>query len=94
MGERPTKLQLEALEWAEWGEDNFGGGYYTSRVSTKRTAEQCVASGWLERRSLVDCDGDGYHKEPERWRNGYVLTDAGRACLAAERRAQKGAKQC
>lgn len=91
MGERPTKRQLDALEWAEWGADNFGGGYFTSRSATKKCAEQCVARGWLERRRLVACDDDCHALEPERWRNGYALTEAGRQCLAAERRAKGGA---
>lgn len=54
-------------------------GLLTGRTLRKRSAARLVEEGLLAEKPLVVCDGDGFTKEPERWRTGYVLTSQGRA---------------
>lgn len=61
-------------------------GVFTGRTMRKRTAERCVARGWMVNAYLTVCDGDGFSLDPERWRWGYSLTEAGREALHAEQR--------
>lgn len=61
-------------------------GLFTGRVHRKRDAARLVEEGLLYEKSLVVCDGDGFTKEPERWRTGYVLTTHGRTQAEEENR--------
>lgn len=54
-------------------------GMFSSRLFRKKHAEALVDSGLATKQALVVCDGDGFTKEPERWRMGYVLTELGRS---------------
>jgi hypothetical protein len=66
-------------------------GMTTGRALRKRDAERCVARGWLREDQGIMIDGDGYHVEPERRRRVYIITDVGRAALAAVEHGQGGA---
>lgn len=74
---RLTPLQVRALSAVSWGSEHFGalvvGGEAPRRV---------VAA--LARRGLVKdvgavaiCDGDGVTIQPERYRTGFAITEAG-----------------
>jgi len=61
------------------------GWYLTTDGSTRKaTVLSLVAKGLVRELDelVVMCDGDGFHKEPERYRVGYELTDAGRMHVA------------
>lgn len=69
------------LIWADWGERHFGS-VTTSRFLPLRDVRRCVERGLLKSVGLVTlCDDDGFTLDPERFREGYVLTEAGRAAL-------------
>ncbi len=78
---------FDLLELAEHMQKCFGesSGFSTGRTTRKRDAERLVAMGWLRRDSLVMVDGDGYTIEPERYRPGYVLIQAGADALKLAR---------
>jgi hypothetical protein len=88
-----TPPEYDALSFAAHWENVIGpGGLLTNRVIRKRDAERCVRRGWLVSQQLRVCDGDGCALEPERYRLGYVLTDAGRRAFADEERRMAGRK--
>jgi hypothetical protein len=76
-----TKIQRDALYSVAWGVRHFGG-----LVASDATPTRVLRA--LERRGLVAsqgdvlvCDGDGCALDPERYREGWELTPAGRAEL-------------
>jgi hypothetical protein len=76
---------VDVLEWLEWGEKNFGS-LATSRQVRRRDVLRAVERGLAQSvGDVVMCDGDGWIIEPERYREGFTLTDAGRAKLAEHR---------
>jgi hypothetical protein len=78
---------LDRLETVEWGERNFGS-LITSRQFPRRDMLRLVGRGLVRSIGLVAvCDGDGAHVDPERWREGFVLTEAGREAVADRRAA-------
>lgn len=54
---------------------------FSGRLHRRTIAEQLVTEGLLCKTQAVVCDGDGWTVEPERWREGYELTPAGRAAV-------------
>jgi hypothetical protein len=80
-----TPRDLDRLESIEWGEDNFGS-LTTNRQFPRRAMLRLVDMG-LARSigQVVACDDDGWQVEPEQFREGFVLTEAGRKAVAARR---------
>jgi hypothetical protein len=78
----PTKGQARALREAR-RLDRHEMCLTTSRSHPRAVVDACVAAGWLSElpEPVVVCDGEGFTIQPERWRTGYVLTDAGRAVV-------------
>jgi hypothetical protein len=78
-----TRAQFDVLDFARHMQrcHGKGTGMLTGRLLRRSVAESCADKGWLERRSLRVIDGDGWTKEPERFRPGYVLTASGRQAL-------------
>lgn len=78
-----TRTTLDVLQALAWGEKHFGS-LTTGRTIRLRDMRRCIESGLAESVGpVVLCDGDGYTIEPERYRAGYRMTEAGRAVLAA-----------
>lgn len=70
--------RLEAIEWAE---DEFGS-LITTRQFPRRAILRLVERGLVRSAGLVTVlDGDGGMVEPERFREGFKLTDAGKQAL-------------
>lgn len=85
-----TPSVASLLDQFEWGEEHFGS-LLTGRTVRRDQVRRAVAAGVVESAGMVVvCDDDGFAREPERWREGFKLTDAGRAALA-EWRAISGA---
>jgi hypothetical protein len=81
-----TKRQRDVLEAAEHMFRVLdGAALLTGRSIRAAVARQCVSRGWLvDSGPVLVLDGDGCALDPERYRHGYMLTDAGRAALAAD----------
>jgi hypothetical protein len=81
-----TRNQRDVLEFADRMQRCHGPGcgMFTNRTLRKATAEQCVKLGWLRKDWLRVLDDDGFAKEPERERMGYVLTDSGKQALGED----------
>lgn len=88
-----TNSQFDMLEFAEHMQKYHGPhtGIRTGRTQRRCVAERCVRRGWLSRHMAYDIDDDGFLAEPERWRQGYILTDKGKAALADERARREAA---
>lgn len=65
------------IEMSNMEEMGFSG-MCTNRMFLNETGERLVGKHICIRKPLVLSDGDGFTIEPERTRNGYVLTDFGR----------------
>lgn len=62
----------------------FGWHLCTGRTVRKVDAIRLVARGMMQDGGMaVICDGDGFAKEPERYRQSYILTEQGRVFAAA-----------
>lgn len=72
-----NRSQEEFLKELLWLKKNDFVGMFSGRRYRKKTAKQLEAKGYLEQKMLVVADGDGFTKEPERWRIGWVLTNSG-----------------
>lgn len=82
--EELTRSEKDALVFALHLHDVLdGAGILTNRVVRRRTMQALVAKRFAVEDALAVVDGDGFRLEPERWRQGYRLTDAG---LAVARR--------
>ena len=66
-----------------------GAGLLTGRTMRLATARKLVDKNFAREQKLVVVDGDGWRVEPERWRDGFVLTPAG---MAVARRIKEQAK--
>jgi hypothetical protein len=70
------------LQTLAWGEEHFGS-LMTNRQFPRRAMRRLVERGLARSVGVVEaCDDDGFRLTPSRWREGFVLTDAGRARLA------------
>lgn len=66
------------LDTIQWAEDEFGS-MVTGGIVTRRDVMRCVRAGLVQSAGMVVVmDDDGGIKEPERYREGFKLTDAGR----------------
>jgi hypothetical protein len=80
-----TKNQMRALRNVSWGSEHFGA-FCTGRETRKRDVLALVAQGLVADAGMVAvCDGDGFLLRPERYRQGWEITDAGKKALEAER---------
>lgn len=74
-------MMSDILETIAWGEKMFGS-LTTNRHCTKRDVAKAVRAGFARSIGQVAlCDDDCHIIEPERYREGFVLTDAGKAEL-------------
>lgn len=77
--------QRDVLELIEWGEKHFGS-ITTNRQLPRRDMLRCVQVGLAKSQGQVAmCDGDGGLIQPERYREGFILTGRGRSAIAAYR---------
>lgn len=66
---------LDALAWAE----KHFGSLTTNRHLPRRDVMRAVKKGLAKSIGMaVLCDDDGFHIEPERYCEGFILTEAGR----------------
>lgn len=71
------RRQLDALETVAWGMDHFGA-ILTGRGIRLRVVRALMRKGYVESAgSVAVCDGDGFMVQPERWREGFRLTESG-----------------
>lgn len=78
-----TNPMMACLETTAWGMKHFGG-IITNRQLPLAVMRQCMKAGLCKSIGMVYvCDADGFIKQPERERRGYVLTDKGREVLDA-----------
>lgn len=89
--DEPTMRERATLGTIEWGDSHFGGIVTNSQLR-RRDVLRVVAKGWAKSNGLVYlCDDDGFLVQPERMRESFSLTDAGRAVIRAENaRRRKG----
>lgn len=75
-----AKLPLRdrrTLHALRWGGDHFGG-LLSSRADPLHVIRRLVSKGLAQSvGSVVVCDGDGHAVVPERYRDGWGLTDLG-----------------
>lgn len=65
---------MDSLAWGEW----FFGSLTPTRTTQRRVIEALVAKGLAESVGVVAmCDDDGFLVQPERYREGFRLTDEG-----------------
>lgn len=71
----------DVLEAVRWAEDNFGSLITNSGIH-RRDVMRCVRAGLVQSAGpVVVLDDDGDIKEPERYREGFVLTKAGQEAI-------------
>jgi hypothetical protein len=76
------KAQMRALETVAWGTEHYGA------LVTGQSTRRAVVLALLRKGLVADagmvavCDGDGYLLQPERWLQGWKITEAGKAVLA------------
>lgn len=76
-----TKKQRQALRSVAWGTKHFGS-LMTGRETSRRTVLALVKRGLCESVGMVAmCDGDGFLVQPERYREGFAITKAGKKLL-------------
>lgn len=72
---------LEALATTAWAEYHFGS-VCSSQHLRRSTIMRAVQRGWMEAIGMVAiCDADGFLLQPERYREGFVLTAEGKRVL-------------
>lgn len=72
---------LDTLQLLQWGMKNFGS-VCTNQNLPKRDMRRAIASGYAKSiGQVVLCDDDGCALVPERFREGFVLTDLGKEKL-------------
>lgn len=73
--------QRDLLQVVAWAEKYFGS-LHTTRQVPRRDMMRAVKNGYAKSIGMaVACDGDGFVAYPERYREGFVLTDLGRRAL-------------
>lgn len=74
----------DVLSQIAWGEKHFGS-IVTGRALPRRDVMREVAAGNVESVGLAAiCDGDGFTIQPERYREGFRFTAAGRKIFEDE----------
>lgn len=81
-----TRLEQDAVEAAEWAEEHFGSLHSGGGITLRRLRRLTERGFLVSVGPTVMCDGDGCALEPERYREGFRLTDKGRRELAEIRR--------
>lgn len=77
-----SRTQRDAIETLQWAMEHFGA-LITNRHVTRRTVVQLVNKGVAESiGQCIMCDGDGFTLYPERYREGFRLTEFGVRCHA------------
>lgn len=76
-----TDREADMLCAVKTAHDNGLDGFITGRLFRRSTAEKLADVGLLDRLRLVVTGDAGFPLEPERWRDGYSLTDDGRAAI-------------
>jgi len=70
----------DAIEKLHWAMEHFGA-LTTNRCVTRRTVMKLVDRGIAESAGqCAMCDDDGFTIEPERYREGFRLTEFGMKC--------------
>jgi hypothetical protein len=88
-----TKAEREALKQAlHLREVLYEAGIGSSRKHRKDTLLGLQLRGFFTCKTAVVCDGDGFSKEPERYRDAYFLTDEGLATAKRLRWETEGEK--
>lgn len=73
--------RIDVLDTIGWAEEMFGS-LVTGCNCPRRDVLRAVDAGMAKSAGMVVvCDGDGRTKEPERYREGFVLTEAGKSLL-------------
>ena len=73
--------QRDVLETIAWAEKHFGS-LTTTRQLPRRDMMRAVKAGLAQSAGIIElCDGDGFLISPSRFREGFVLTEKGRAAL-------------
>lgn len=82
----PTRAELDILLDADHRMRQMGWYLTTSRNTPLRIVRRLVAKGFLRELDelVVMQDDDGFTKDPERYREGYELTEKAKALLAAK----------
>lgn len=76
-----TKRQFAALRQVAWGTNHFGA-LVTGRVTRLADVLALHALGFVADAGMVAvCDGDGFLLQPERYRQGWKITEAGKKAL-------------
>lgn len=76
-----TRKQRDVLETVAWGTENFGA-LVTGRNTPVSVVRALVRKGLVKDAGMVAvCDGDGFTIQPERYRQGWAVTEAGAAAL-------------
>ncbi|HUR93091.1 MAG TPA: hypothetical protein VMY76_00815 [Gemmatimonadales bacterium] len=76
-----SAIELRALR-AIRGYNAMGfTGVFTGRSIRVATMRRLGARGFVRQESMVVSDGDGFTKQPERWRTGWILTPRGKRAL-------------
>lgn len=71
----------ETLDTVAWGEKHFGCVIAGGPLKL-RDIQRAKAKGFVESVGIVAvCDDDGALKQPERYREGFTLTESGKAKL-------------
>ena len=74
-----ARSQEDMLDWAAHNA-RFGWLFTTGRTHRRATVQRMIALGLVRSvGEVVMVDGDGYTKQPERYREGFELTEAGKA---------------
>jgi hypothetical protein len=75
----------DVLETIADAEDHYGS-LVTGAGCSRRDVMRCLDAGLVQSAGLVVvCDDTNTPSEPERWREGFKLTQAGRLLLRATR---------
>lgn len=76
-----TKRQRAALERVAWGTEHFGA-LVTGRVTPVSVVRSLLHRGLVKDAGMISvCDGDGFLLQPERYRQGWAITEMGKAAL-------------
>lgn len=83
---REVKRYINTLEYVEWCVSHFGSAG-TNRHLRLREMRAAERAGLVENIGLVSiCNGDGFVLQPERFCDGWVLTEKGKEVLLKRRK--------
>lgn len=74
---------IGVLAESAWAEHYFGS-LASGGDLRRRDIMRCVQLGWMQSVGMTAmCDGDGFTIQPEHYREGFTMTEAGRTALRA-----------